>query len=77
VLSQKPSGLCVSAEELLDIEQELSQPLFRGVPIGSTLGDIYYLELFLGHANWGTGTHGAVSERTGEAIWNNRRFTIG
>jgi hypothetical protein len=52
VLSPTLSGLRVSTEALRDLEQELSKPFFRGVPIGSTLGAIYYLELFLGHGHW-------------------------
>ncbi len=43
----------VSKEALRDIQRALSAPLFRGIPIGATLADIY-VSLNLGSTNWGT-----------------------
>jgi len=39
-------------EVLRDIEAQLSQPLFRGMPIGPTLGNLCALQLYEGHGNW-------------------------
>lgn len=45
-------SLTVPSETLLELEYALSEPQFMGVPIGSTLGSIFYLQLFLGHRKW-------------------------
>ena len=39
-------------EVLRDIEAQLSLPLFRGVPVGPTLGNICAVELYEGHGKW-------------------------
>ncbi len=44
--------LTLSAEVLFEIEHEMNEPRFMGVPIGSTLGSIFYLQFFLGHGQW-------------------------
>lgn len=36
----------------MEIEQALAEPRFEGVPIGSTLGDLYTIELLNGLGNW-------------------------
>jgi hypothetical protein len=41
-----------SIEVLHDIERELSEPLFRGVPIGPALGTACVIELHFGNGNW-------------------------
>ena len=41
-----------SVEVIRDIEAKLSEPLFRGVPIGSTLNEVYVMKLYLGHGHW-------------------------
>lgn len=46
------NNLTVSAEALFEIEHVLSDPLFFGIPIGSTLGDFYSIELRLGKGRW-------------------------
>lgn len=42
----------VRPEVLFEIEDALGTPLFAGVPVGSTLGDIYTTELRLGQGDW-------------------------
>ena len=42
----------VSADALLDIERALATPLFEGVPIGSTLSDVYTVDLWEGKGVW-------------------------
>ena len=48
-------------EVVRDIEAELSEPLFRGVPIGPTLNDICVIGLYNGRGDW------SLAER-----WKNR-----
>ncbi len=50
--SRKLRPLFVPAEVLWEIEKGLSEPLFAGVSIGSTLGYILTLELMQGLAQW-------------------------
>jgi glycosyltransferase involved in cell wall biosynthesis len=45
-------GAKFPVEVLRDIEAQLSLPLFRGVPIGPTLGNICAIELYEGHGKW-------------------------
>jgi len=49
-MSDHPS---FSVEVIRDIEAELAEPLFRGVPIGSTLNDLCVIDFYLGHGDWG------------------------
>ncbi len=51
--SRQAKPIFVSAEALFELERELSEPLFRRVPIGSTLGDLFTIELFIGQGKWG------------------------
>jgi GT2 family glycosyltransferase len=41
-----------SIEVLRDIETSLSDPTFRGVPLGPTLNDVGVIEFYLGHGDW-------------------------
>ena len=50
--SRRTEPLFVSAEALFELEQELAEPLFMGVPIGSTLGGLFGLELLCGQGKW-------------------------
>jgi hypothetical protein len=45
--------LKISAEILFELEESLSHPYFYGVSVGSTLGDIYNIELYQGQGQWG------------------------
>ena len=42
----------LTVEELWAIERELSAPPFRGVPVGSALGSLPMIDLFLNHGDW-------------------------
>jgi hypothetical protein len=46
------SHVNVTPETLLQIENDLSQPSFRGVSIGSALASLWFVELYNGNADW-------------------------
>ncbi len=48
----RPRSLHLPAEVLFDLEEVLNAPRFMGVPIGSTLGDVFSLHLLNGNRNW-------------------------
>ena len=50
----KPSSILSSClpETLWEIEKRLSQPTFRGVPVGSALASLLYLELYCRNGDW-------------------------
>ena len=47
------TSACYPVEVLRDIEAELSEPRFRGVPLGPTLSDLCMIEFYSGRGEWG------------------------